>query len=149
MKPLHISLNTAHSGCKPNAFISSFTIHTKSSFLYPHISPLPPPHFYRQTHNHPHSYVPHAQTTSIYPASPPHQRSVHPKDFINPHCISYSGHIATLCKSISPSSIPFSSDFADLLSSSPRFQSRMSMHSGHRLCISFHLCGMMHPGLSG
>ena len=35
MKPLHISLNTAHSGCKPSAFISSFT-HSYQVFL-----PLP------------------------------------------------------------------------------------------------------------
>ena len=35
MKPLHISLNTAHSGCKPNVFISSFT-HSYQVFL-----PLP------------------------------------------------------------------------------------------------------------
>ena len=26
MKPLHISLNTAHSGCKPSSFMSSFTV---------------------------------------------------------------------------------------------------------------------------
>ena len=35
MKPLHISLNIAHSGCKPSAFISSFT-HSYQVFL-----PLP------------------------------------------------------------------------------------------------------------
>ena len=35
MKPVHISLNTAHSGCKPSAFISSFT-HSYQVFL-----PLP------------------------------------------------------------------------------------------------------------
>ena len=35
MKPLHISLNTAHSGCKPSTFISSFT-HSYQVFL-----PLP------------------------------------------------------------------------------------------------------------
>ena len=34
MKLLHISLNTAHSGCKPSAFISSFT-HSYQVFL-PH-----------------------------------------------------------------------------------------------------------------
>ena len=56
MKPLHISLNTAHSACKPSSFISSFT-HSyqvlKSSSPYLHISPPPPPHFYRPTPNHP------------------------------------------------------------------------------------------------
>ena len=75
MKPLHISLNTAHSGCKPSAFISSFIHSYKVFFLYPHISPLPPPHFYMLIPNHPNSYVPHAKTTSIYPALPPHQCS--------------------------------------------------------------------------
>ena len=64
----------------------------------------------------------------------------------NPHCISYPS--ATPRTSISPSSVPSSPDNADLLSSSPRFQSHMSMHSGHKPCISFPLCGMMHPGLS-
>ena len=56
-------LNTTHSAppYHPSHFLS------KSSCLYPHISPLSPPHFYRPTPNHPHSYVPHAQTTSIYP----------------------------------------------------------------------------------
>ena len=71
MKPLYISLNTAHLGCKPSTFISFFT-HSYQVFLpLPIHLTLPPPHFYRPTPNHPHSYVPHAQTTSIYPASPP------------------------------------------------------------------------------
>ena len=47
--------------------------------LYPLISPPPPPHFYRPIPNHPHSSVPHAQTTSIYPTSPPHPLPVHPE----------------------------------------------------------------------
>ena len=146
MKTLHTSLNTAHSECKPSSTISSFTL-SKSSSLYPHISPLPPPHFYRLTPNHLHSYVPHAQTTSIYPASPPQPHSVHPEEYTNPHCVSYPS--ATPRTSISPSSILSSPDYADLLSSSPRFQSHMSMHSGYKPCISFPLCGMMHPELSG
>ena len=47
MKPLHIFLNTAHSGCKPSSSMSSFK-HSLQVFL-----PLPllfsplPPHFYR------------------------------------------------------------------------------------------------------
>ena len=73
MRPLHISLNTAHSWCKPNSSISSFT-HSLQVFL-----PLPA-HLISATTtflqgdsvtpNHTHSYVPHAQTTSIYHASP-------------------------------------------------------------------------------
>ena len=61
MKPLHISLNTVHSACNPSSLISFFT----HSSLYPHLSPLPPPHFYRPTPNHPHSYAPHARTLCI------------------------------------------------------------------------------------
>ena len=43
----------------------------------------------------------------------------------NPYCISYPS--ATPRKSISPSSVQSSPDFADLLSSSLRFQSHMSI----------------------
>ena len=53
---------------------------SKSSCPYTHISPLPPPHFYRPTPNHLHSYAPHAQTTSIYHASPPQPHSEPSKD---------------------------------------------------------------------
>ena len=70
-----------------------------------------------------------------------------PKDCTNPHCASYPS--AAPLTSISPSSVPSSPDFADLQPSSPRFQSHMSTHSGHKTCISFPLCRMMHPELSG
>ena len=79
-------------------------------------------------------------------STPPHPRSVHPEDCTNPLCVFYPS--ATLRTSISPSSVPSSLDYADLLSSLPRIQSHMSMHSGLKPCISFPLCGMMHPGLS-
>ena len=62
---------------------------SKSSCPYLHISPLPPPHSYRLTPNHLHSYAPHAQTTSIYHALPPQPCSQSPKDCTNPHCASY------------------------------------------------------------
>ena len=94
--------------------------------------------------NHLHSYVPHAQTTSIYHASPPQRRS-EPQKIVQIHTVlpifSDTPHIhLTIIRSV----------FADLLSSSPRFQSHMSIHSGHvQPCISFPLCGMMHPELSG
>ena len=114
MKPLHISLNTAHSGCKPSAFISSFT-HSYQVFL-PLPEHLATTTFLQADTQSSHSYIPHAQTTSIYPASPPHQCSVHPKDCTNPHCVSYPS--ATLRTSISPSSVLSSPDFADSLSSS-------------------------------
>ena len=61
---------------------------SKSSCPYPDISPPPLPHFYRPTPSYLHSYVPHAQTTSIYHSSPPQPRSEHPKDCTNPYCTS-------------------------------------------------------------
>ena len=74
MRLLHISLNTTHSECKPSSSISSFT-HSLQVFLPlpAHLTPAtsPPPHSYRPTPNHLHSYGPHAHTTSIYHASPP------------------------------------------------------------------------------
>ena len=100
MRPLHIYLNTAHSGCKPSSTISSFT-HSLQVFLPlpTHLTP-PPPHFYRPTSNHLHSYIPHAQTTLIYHASPPQLRSEHPKDCTRPHFSSYPSE--THHTSISP-----------------------------------------------
>ena len=47
-----------------------------------------PSHHHISTGWHPinlHSYVPHAQTTSIYHASPPRPNSEHPKDCTRPH----------------------------------------------------------------
>ena len=82
---------------------------------------MPPPPFYRPIPKYPNSYAPDAQTTSICHASPQLPHSVHPEDCTNPHCVSYSS--ATPRTSISPSSVSSSPDFADLLSSSPRFQS--------------------------
>ena len=55
MKPLHISLNTAHSGSKPSSIISSFT-HSLQVFLLPvHLTPAPT----RLPPNHLHSYMFH------------------------------------------------------------------------------------------
>ena len=81
MRLLHISLNTTHSECKPSSSIYPSHILSKSSCPYQHISPLPPPHSYRQTPNRLHSYAPHAQTTSIYHAIPPQPHSQPPKDY--------------------------------------------------------------------
>ena len=47
--------------CLPLHILSMF------SYLCPHISPQPPPHFYRPTPNHLRSYVPHAQKQSTMP----------------------------------------------------------------------------------
>ena len=69
MKSFHTSLNIAHSGCNPSILMSKH-FHTlpKFSFPCPHISPPPPPHFYRPTPNHPHFQALNVQTTqsSIY-----------------------------------------------------------------------------------
>ena len=91
MKSLHISLNTAQAGCKPSTFMSSFTHSLQVSYSSPYISPLPPPLFYRSILNHPHTYAPDAQTTSICHASPhpPHFFLCHPEDCTNPHCAFY------------------------------------------------------------
>ena len=70
MKPLHISLNISIQGANQAPSYHPSHTHSKSSSLYLHISPLPPPHFYRPTLNHPHSYVPHAQKTPQ--STPPH-----------------------------------------------------------------------------
>ena len=55
MKSFHTFLNIAHSGCNPSILMSKH-FHTlpKYSCPCPHISPPPPPHFYRPTPNHPH-----------------------------------------------------------------------------------------------
>ena len=85
MRPLHISLNTAHSGCKPCLTVSSFT-HSLHVFLplSTHLTPATTSqsrtHFNRPTPNHLHSYVPHAQTISIYNTLPPQPRSEYPKN---------------------------------------------------------------------
>ena len=88
-----------------------------SSYLCPHISPLPPPHFYRPTPNHLCSYIPHARTTSIYHTSPPLPRSEHPKDCTSPHFASYPSE--THHTSISPSCALLSPGYADSQPSLP------------------------------
>ena len=88
-----------------------------SSYPCLHISPLPPPHFYRPTPNHLCSYIPHAQTTSIYHASPLLPRSEHLKDCTRPHFASYPSE--THHTSISPSCTLLSPGYADSQPSLP------------------------------
>ena len=119
LRLLHTSLNATHSQCKHPYHPS----HTLSKFSYPylHISPLSSPHFYRLTPNHLHSYVPPAQTTSIYHASTP-QPCSEPQKTVQIHTappILQRHH--TMRTSISPSSVLSFPDFADLLSSSIKF----------------------------
>ena len=120
MKSLHTSMRTVISGCTQALSCHPPHILSKSFYSSPYISPLPPPLFYRPIPIHPHSYAPDAQTTSICNASPHQPHSAHPEDCTNPLCISSPSAIPHT--SISPSSIPSSPDYADLLSSSPRFQ---------------------------
>ena len=100
---------------------------------------------------------------TFYPSATPHT-------FISPsfhltfipshlHSISPSFHLTFIpshLHSISPSfHLTFirwarsSPGYGDSQPSSPMFQSHMSIHSGHKPCISFPLWGMMHPDLSG
>ena len=87
-------------------------------------------------------------TLMLHMPKPPQSTSPHhaprllsqPQKTTNPHWASYPS--ATLRTSISPSSILSSPDFADSLPSSPRFQSHMPTHSGHKPCKSFPLCSM-------
>ena len=82
-RPFRVQTKLVHGPCLPLHILSM------SSYPCPHISPPPPPHFYRPTPNHLRSYVPHAQTTSIYHASPLLPGSEYPKDCTSPHFSSY------------------------------------------------------------
>ena len=127
MRLLHISLNTTHSECKPSSSISSFT-HSLQVFLPlpAHLTPATTTFLQADTQSSPilrstcpiHLNLPRLTTSATLST---------PKDCTNPHCASYPS--ATPRTSISPSSVPSSPDFADL---QPRFQSHMSIHSGHK-----------------
>ena len=85
MKTLHISLNTAHSGCKPSSSISSFT-HCLQVFLPLPLLFFPTTSTFLQANTQSSPLlVPNAQTISLYHASPPQPRSEHPKDCTRPH----------------------------------------------------------------
>ena len=84
MKSLHISINIAHSGCKPSNFMSLFTQSLQVFLPYPYTSSLPPPHFYISS-TLSHSCAPDAQTTSNCHASPHPPHSEYPRDCTNPH----------------------------------------------------------------
>ena len=67
MRLLYISLNTTHSECKPSSSIPSFT-HSLQDFLPLPAHPTPATTTFLQADTQ--SYALHAQTTSIYHASP-------------------------------------------------------------------------------
>ena len=119
---------------------------THSSCSYPYTSPMPPPNFYRLTPNHPPSYAPDAQTlnqphltTSATLGIPKrlYKSTLRFPSFIDTPDIHF-----TIIRSVLFRLCRFQP-------SSPRFQSHMSIDSGHKLCISFPLCGMIHLELSG
>ena len=149
MKHLRISINIAHSGCKPSSIMPSFKRHSLQVCLFyscPYNSPLLPPHFCSPTPNHPQSHVPDVQTTSICFASPhlPHSACT-PKKLLKstlrflsfsdtPHIhltiIRFNlSRLCTFSAFIAHASIPYA-------------------NSGHKLCISFPLYGMMPYELS-
>ena len=127
-------------GVKDN--MSSFT---PSPFLY--ISLLSPPHFYRPTARHP---IIHTLTLK------PFQSVLLCLTTSSTLCIPkrlykstqrFLSFNETPPLHLIPSSVPPSQNFADFQPSSPMFHSHMSTHSGHKLCISFHLCGIIHHNL--
>ena len=70
--------------CKPSTFISSST-HSFQVFLFLplHLTPATSiPSFYRPTPNHPHSYAPDVQTTSICHVSPHPPHSVYTPEWL-------------------------------------------------------------------
>ena len=137
MRSLHISLNTTHSGCKPSSSISSLT-HSLQVFL-----PLP-------------AHLTPATTTFLQAdtQSSPLLRSTCPNHLNLPRLTTsatlwtlkrlYKIHTAlsilqTPHTSISPSSVPSSPGFADLLSSSPRFQFHMYTLDTSLVYLSFYV----------
>ena len=134
-------LNAAHSGCKPCSSMSSFT-HSLQVFLcLPLLFCPPPPHFFKLTPNHLHSFVRNAQTISIYHASPPQPHSAHPKDcaYKTSLCfLSFRGTpqlVRWMCgvhTSTSPAYALLSPGYADFQPSLLMFLSHMSTNSGHR-----------------
>ena len=118
MKFLHTSLKTAHSGCKPSTFMSLST-HSFQIFLFLplHLDPATSTFLQADTQS----------STLLRSRCPNHlnlPRHTLYTQTTNPHYVSYPS--ATPRTSISPSSILSSPDYADLLSSSCRFQSHMS-----------------------
>ena len=143
MKPFHISINTAHSNqAQPYHLLY---ILSKSSCPYPHISPPPLPHFYRPTPNHLHSYIPHAQATSIYYTSLPQPHSEHPKDCTRPPFLSFRDtphiHLTIICSAL-PRLCQFSAFIAQV--SVPYVNTLWTL-----ALKSFPSCDRMHHRLSG
>ena len=136
MKSLHISLNIAHSGCKPSTFMSSST-HSPQVFLLLPLYLTPATSTFLQANT---------QSSTLLQIPKPPQSAT-------PHHIHHTLYAyirlfkstlrylssATLRTSISPSSALSSPDYADFQPSSPMFQSHMSTLSGHKPCISFRI----------
>ena len=152
MRSLHISLNTTHSECKPNSSISCLHIfspslpaptHT-SHPCHHHISTgWPPNHLHYLTFHMPkppQSTMPHQlghalnpqKTVQIHTALPILQR--HPAHPSRHHPKFRPLQTLQICYLHRPG-------FSPLI---------MSIHSGHKPCISFSFhAALMHPELSG
>ena len=136
MKSIHTSLNTAHPGCNPSNFMSSFT-HSPQVFL-----PLPtaPTHLtpatttFLQADNQSslplrskcpnHLNLPRLTTSATL-------RTPNPEDHTNPHCAFCL--LTTIYTSISPSYALLSPDYADFQPSLPMSQPHKLTCSGHNI----------------
>ena len=110
-------------------------------------SPQPPPHFYRPTPNHLHSYDPYAQTISIYHASPPQPRSENTKKTLQDltSLNSYPSetlHLTIICSALSRQ-CRFSAFIALVSLSYVNTLWTQALKN-----LSFLICYMMHHGLS-
>ena len=174
MISLHISLNTAHSGCKPSTSMSSST-HSHQVFLFQplHLTPATSTFLQADTQSSTllrsrcpnHLNLPRLTTSTTLSICPrclylKTKRALnsllllllllllYPKDCTISHCAfcnlqRYSTHPSHY-HSLHPLQA------MQIISlQCPSFQSHMSTNSGHKLCIYFPLCGMMHHGLPG
>ena len=132
MKSCHISLNIFHSSCRLNNFKTPFT---HSLRILP---PQQSPYLQADTQS----------STPIYTLQMPKQMI--PSQSAMPHHLSYT--LNTIPKRLYKSSLRFLScnytphlshhhtlrpfQTTDFQLSTPMFQSRMSTHIGHKLCIS-------------
>ena len=131
MKSCHISLNIVHSSCR-------LTISKHHSHIHFEFCHLNSPHIYKPTLNHLHPYTLQMPKQMI------------PSQSAMPHHLSYT--LNTIPKRLYKSSLRFLScnytphsshhhtlrpfQTTDFQLSTPMFQSRMSTHIGHKLCIS-------------
>ena len=141
MRPLHISLNTAQTGCKPSSSVSSFTHSLQSSCPY-----SPPP-------NYLHSYVTstflqaNTQSSPLLRSTVPNHLNLPWNSF--PHHLSLALNTQKTIQDLTSHILSFRDtphihltiirsalsrlwQNADSQPALPMSQSHMSTHSGHR-----------------